>query len=309
MHPSLSSKMSHAFIHFQRGFTLVEAVIVIAVTGIVAAVVAVFIRMPVQGYMDSTARAELTDTADTALRRMARDLRLALPNSIRIKENGGRTYLEYLPTKTGGRYLAEEDEPTTGTVLSFTDAAQIAFDAIGSMPVGAQSIVKGDSIVVYNLGEDMEPANAYNCAGACNRAEVAAAPAANTNNSYRITLTANPFAAQPTPMTSPGRHFQVIESSAVTYVCDPAAGTLTRYWGYGIHKDQPINAAAALLSGGQRALLASGVTACGFSYDNVAGSLAAQRSGVVGLSLSLQVPGSDSGTVRLFHQVHVSNTP
>jgi len=51
----------------QVGFTLIEAIIVIAITGIVAAAVAMFIRLPVQGYVDSAARAELTDIADTAL--------------------------------------------------------------------------------------------------------------------------------------------------------------------------------------------------------------------------------------------------
>ncbi|HJW54946.1 MAG TPA: prepilin-type N-terminal cleavage/methylation domain-containing protein, partial [Burkholderiaceae bacterium] len=67
-----------------QGFTLLEAIIVIAITGIIAAVVAVFIVKPVQGYVDSARRAEMTDTADTALRRISRDLHLALPNSVRV---------------------------------------------------------------------------------------------------------------------------------------------------------------------------------------------------------------------------------
>ena len=56
----------------QGGFTLIEAIMVITITGILAAIVAVFIRTPVDGYIDSVARAELTDAADTALRRIAR---------------------------------------------------------------------------------------------------------------------------------------------------------------------------------------------------------------------------------------------
>src|SRR5205814_7956125 len=68
----------------QRGFTLLEAVLVIAMTGIVAAMVAVFIRAPVNAYVDQARRAELSDAADTALRRMAREVQRALPNSVRV---------------------------------------------------------------------------------------------------------------------------------------------------------------------------------------------------------------------------------
>ena len=60
-----------------RGFTLVEMVIVVVITAIIGAMVAVFIRLPVQGYIDANARAELADLADTATRRMARDIRRA----------------------------------------------------------------------------------------------------------------------------------------------------------------------------------------------------------------------------------------
>ena len=64
------------------GFTLIEAIVVIVITGIIASMVAVFIRTPVDGYLDAERRAGLTDIADTAVRRMARDIRLALPNSV-----------------------------------------------------------------------------------------------------------------------------------------------------------------------------------------------------------------------------------
>ena len=59
----------------------------IAIVGIIGAMVAVFIRSPVQSYVDSARRAELGDVADTALRRIIRDLRLALPNSVRVTES------------------------------------------------------------------------------------------------------------------------------------------------------------------------------------------------------------------------------
>ncbi|MEX1993814.1 MAG: prepilin-type N-terminal cleavage/methylation domain-containing protein, partial [Steroidobacteraceae bacterium] len=59
----------------QCGVTLIELIIVITITAIVAVGVSVFISRPIEGYVDAARRAELTDIADTALRRMTRDLR------------------------------------------------------------------------------------------------------------------------------------------------------------------------------------------------------------------------------------------
>ena len=66
------------------GFTLVEAIMMIVITGIIAGMVAVFIRSPVDAYLAAERRAAMTDEADLAARRMARDFRAALPNSIRM---------------------------------------------------------------------------------------------------------------------------------------------------------------------------------------------------------------------------------
>jgi MSHA biogenesis protein MshO len=291
----------------QRGFTLAEAVVVIAITGIVMAAVAIFIRLPVQGYIDSVARADVTDAADTALRRMARDIRLAVPNSVRITTAGGVTYLEFLLTKTGGRYLAEEDNPTdTAPILTFTAINPVTdsiFTVVGGVPTGAQAIAPGDKIVVYNLGPGQTPADAYQPSPNTNIAAVTAVNAANST----ITLATNPFTTQNPKMPSPGRRFDVVQTP-VTYACAPnaAGGTITRFSGYAIGPAQPNNMAAAPLAAAQSALLAAGVIGCVFSYDNSPGN---QRSGLVGLGLSLQTPNSASGTVVLFHQVHVSNTP
>ena len=86
----------------------------------------------------------LSDIADTALRRMGRELHAALPNSVRVSGN----YIEFLPTTMGGRYRKERDctAVCTGDALSFT-AADISFDVIGSLP---RAPAIGEEIVIYN---------------------------------------------------------------------------------------------------------------------------------------------------------------
>src|SRR5882724_11781791 len=87
-----------------RGFSLVELVVVIVVLGILGASVAVFINNPVRAYFATVRRAQLTDAADTTLRRMVRDLQTAVPNSIRITTSGSTLYLEFTPISDVGRY-------------------------------------------------------------------------------------------------------------------------------------------------------------------------------------------------------------
>ncbi|MFL6647500.1 MAG: prepilin-type N-terminal cleavage/methylation domain-containing protein, partial [Sulfurifustaceae bacterium] len=89
-----------------RGVSLVELIVVIVVSGIIAAIVGVFIVRPIEGYDAQVRRAELTDAAESALRRMQREIRRALPNSGRIVDegNGNGRVLELIPAIDGGRY-------------------------------------------------------------------------------------------------------------------------------------------------------------------------------------------------------------
>ncbi len=280
----------------QRGFTLVEMIVVIVITGILGGIVAMFIRAPMQGYVDSARRAEMTDIADTALRRITRDLRLALPNSVRVRGfvsgaagcNGTEAcYLEFIPTTGGGRYRTG----APGNTLDFT-AADSSFDVIGPMPAFAG----GESIVIYNLG--IAGADAYS------GNNLAACPVATPYCSNGI----NPLtlgAAKLFPFESPGQRFQVI-TTPVTYVCAPVAGgvggTLTRYWGYAIQVAQP-TALATLTSVNAGALLATNVSACSFVYD---ANVVAQRSGLVTMQLTIT---ENNESVTLYNAAHVSNVP
>ena len=267
----------------ELGFTLVEMIVVITITGILGGIVAMFIRAPMQGYVDSARRAEMTDIADTALRRITRDLRLSLPNSVRVTQAGAVYYLEFIPTSGGGRYRV--DPP--GNVLDFA-VADTSFDVIGPMP----TFTAGDSVVVYNLG--IAGASAYDV------------PATNRSTWASNTATTVTIAAKQFPFESPGNRFQVI-STPVTYVCAPVGGgtggSLTRYWGYAIQAAQPVNVLAAPLSTASHALLATNVGGCSITYD---ANVVAQRSGLVTMQLTITESGE---SVTLYNASHVSNVP
>ncbi len=251
------------------GFTLVEAIVVIVLTGVLAGAVAVFLVGPVKGYLDVARRAELTDIADTALRRIGRDLRLALPNSIRV--TAGNTAIEFIPVKSAGRYRA--DGP--GNFLDFSSAGDISFDVIGP----GVDIQASDSIVIYNLG--IAGADAY--PPGLNRR---AATSLGTNlSAVTFTGTGSQF-----PLSSPAARFHVV-ATPVSYIC--AGGVLTRYWNYAYGVTPPA---------GNSGVLASNVSSCRFTYE---AGVTAQNS-LVSLALAITKSGE---TVNLVQQVQVSNVP
>jgi MSHA biogenesis protein MshO len=263
-----------------RGFTLVELIVVITVTGILAAGAALFIRNPTQAYFDTESYANLTDRADTALRRMAREVHNALPNSVRVTTNGADTLLEFIPVKTAGRYRADVGVSGVDNPLDFSLNAD-TFDVLGN----AINISAGDRLVIYNLGTS--GADAYE--GSNIR------PLLTSGNLNTLSFNGGAF-----PLASPSSRFYVV-STAVTFACDMTNHQLLMYGGYAIQSAQPasISALNSLASPRQ---LAANVTTCQISY--LPGAL--QRSGIVTIYLTLS---QDLAKVNLVHQVNVVNSP
>lgn len=266
------------------GFTLIEMIMVITITGIIAGMVAVFIRAPVEGYVDSVRRAELTDQADVALRRMARDVRLALPNSLR--EVDPNQSFEFIMTKSGGRYRDESDG-SSGSGLNYLFSSTGSFDVLGT-PLPAMA--GGDFIVVYNLGAGYTPADAY--AGG----NVAVVGGTGVVTTSPVALSSNPFPTQTPRLPSPNARFQVVDAQeqVVRYVCDGTS--LQRQ----ICTMNPLNCTTpgATLAGG-----GTTTATCTIDYHSAANG----RSGMLYINLTLQDASGEQ--VTLFNQIHVDNSP
>lgn len=274
-----------------RGFTLIEMIVVLSILGILMAAVAIFIQRPMAGIIDMTRRAELADTADTALRRMQRDLQRALPNSVRVTSNGATQLIEFLPTISGGRYCAEAGTTVGGSAcaaLDFTSAAT-AFGFIGNLPGFDANQVS--EIAIYNLG--IEGADAY-------RGDNTASCNVDVSNN-----TINMVGSKAFPYPSPGNRFQLI-GKPVSYVCAPATsggdgtGTLMRVTGYNKQATQPT--APASLTNASSHLLASRVAGCAIDYQQAA----IDQNGLLTLTLTIQ---RNNEKVTLTHAIAIHNVP
>jgi MSHA biogenesis protein MshO len=263
----------------QHGFTLVELVMVIVIMGVISGIVAVFMRSPIEAYFSTVRRAAMADAADLTVRRMARDIRKALPNSLRTPS---ASCIEFIPTKTGGRYRA--DEASGG--LSFS-AAVTSFNMLGSNAAlpSDQRIAANDVVVVYNLG--ISGSDAY---AADNTARVSATP----TESGSPPETSIPIDSTQFPLASGSSRFHVVPSAekVVAYVC--SAGNL-----YRTVNSTNFNSTNCQPTG---PLLASKVSSCSFDYSGSD----LQRNAVLRMALQMTDAGE---TISLQHQVNVSNTP
>lgn len=266
-----------------RGFTLIELVMVIALTGIIAAIIAVFIPGPIDAYHDQVRRAELIDSAEMALRRIARDVRRAVPNSVRI--GGGGTALQVIEGLEGSRYrlrpgpgVASQDQR-----LRFNNTDD-AFNVVGPF-----SAVSGAyRLVIYNLG--IVGADAWAGDDVITPGGTTVTVAADTApNEQRVTLSA----AHQFPLQSPRQRI-FITDTVIGYLC--TGGQLLRL-------EQPatdIETSSPTDAGGD--IVARDVTGCQFEYDPGT----ATRSALVTLRITL---ARDGETVTLMHQLHVDNAP
>jgi MSHA biogenesis protein MshO len=123
---------------YQTGFTLIELIAVITVLAIVATIGSQLVARAVQSYSDSQERVKLTQRSRQAVERMARQIRAALPYSIRVT-NGGAC-LQFLPVAGGGNYLDPVPDVANGATATATiDTApyNVDFGSAEYMTIGA----------------------------------------------------------------------------------------------------------------------------------------------------------------------------
>lgn len=292
-----------------RGFTLIELIIVVAITGVMAVSFVVFVRPMVQSYFAAQQRSQLADIADQGMRTMLADVRRAVPNSIRIV---GNQCFELVPSVGGGRYRMGPDvtndtpsgcasgSSSTCSAWIDTTTTTTVFDALsitGTAPAAS------DWIVVDNQnGNDVYTGS--------NRATVSSVSTPTTTQGVlRINIPSTQFHQG----YAEGR-FQTVSASepAVSYVCSGADGTLdskgdgkgtiyriTRSFVSTYPSSCPSTTGALVVG-----TVATKVLSCNFIYDANHG--ATQQSGFLWLEFEV-VRNNESAHMGV--GAHVSNVP
>jgi MSHA biogenesis protein MshO len=311
------------------GMTLIEMVMVIVLLGILGSSFGLFIVPMVNGYNAQVQRAGLVDAGESALRRMARDIRIAVPNSVRVTSPtaSGGFALEMIPTVDGGRFcatglvdcgsLAGGLSPTDRQVLDVT-AADAEFDIIGCFQDSDFKTAAAAGTTSYRLVVGNKADEVYTDTGtpkvitpSSTTLTMAADPTGGTCGSsgarHHLTLGAShkfcPDAtADDCNSRTPRQRVFVVKAAEapVSYICDLTASpkTLKRYWNYTFPATQPTSAPG----GSTSALLASGVKTCSVTSS----TSDVQNTGIVVIRLELEDGSSES--VTLMHQAQIDNS-
>lgn len=268
------------------GFTLVELVMVIALAGLVAVMVGSVISRPMQSFVDQSRRSELVDLAATALNRMARDIRLAVPNSVRI--NGGA--LEFLRAPVGGRYRANllnnlrQDPPVCA-------ANPCIIPVLGPLPLNELTLPARLWMVIYSVGS---PGAGNSVWPPLDNASSVISPLVT------VSLTGSDLSLADAAMAA-GFRFRYASPQHRFFLADRVVGYLCQ--------DSKLLRAefgnlAASYDYNNAAVLTDSVDCANSSFTYAPGTNT--HSGLVTLRLTL-VQGGD--TISLLQQVHVDNAP
>lgn len=196
-----------------KGFTLIELVTVLVLLGVLSVGISGFIGVTTQIYVDVTTRDELISSARFSIERLNRELRGALPNSIRTLSSGNSQCVEFTPAKLSAVYtqLAVAPDPASDqiNIVRFFDTSLYS-DSL--------------DVIVYPLTPDDVYNSSDRRASIDNLNQVA-------GNEWVLTLSAS----KQFPQNSPTSRVYFIESPVAYCVTTDSAGlngSLTRHQGY-----------------------------------------------------------------------------
>ncbi|MCO4799935.1 MAG: type II secretion system protein [Colwelliaceae bacterium] len=136
----------------QYGFTLIELVIVMVLLGVLSVGVSSFLKFGTQIYSETSARDQIISSARFAVERLNRELRHALPNSIRLKN--ASQCIEFIPIVESTIYteipVAPELATNEMTVIKFDDSLFNNTLSAVVYPLSPNDLYNGTDLFVNN---------------------------------------------------------------------------------------------------------------------------------------------------------------
>jgi len=109
-----------------RGFTLIELIIVIIILAIVAGFSFQFVGIGARMFTTGVERLQTIEKSRFAAERVTRELRNAVPNSIRIRSSDGTQCLEFSPVRTVGTYYDAPIRPQRSDQMTLVTLSSLS---------------------------------------------------------------------------------------------------------------------------------------------------------------------------------------
>ncbi len=261
-----------------KAFSLLELIIVLVLMSILAISLSGLTRDSVSSYIDAKDRNRLGQSSKWIIEKISREVREALPQSLRTGSLAGYHCLEFMAILNASSYL---NLPATGSISQFnavnynllnTNASYVAI-----MPVNTGSVYAGGSLAaVASINQDPQDPN-----------QVVINLSAATNFTNR----------------SPQRRFYLL-TTPISYCLNDLTGQMYRYANYPLSINQPIPPAGGSLVG-------ENLSANPWVFNYLSGTLS--RSGLLQINLHSQnrsrgLSGNQE-SIDLFQEVHIRNVP
>tara|TARA_B110001454_G_scaffold29420_1_gene28760 strand:- start:22202 stop:23053 length:852 start_codon:yes stop_codon:yes gene_type:complete len=283
MNITQQKRLMSSLVRNKRGFTLIELIMVIVVLGIISIGSLSFISNSAQGLVDTAERQAIASTATIAIEKVLREVRRALPNSVRTFPDGGNECLELVPILHSSEYVSI---PTASAATSFES---IKFVTANGTESGYVAVYPNSLMSVYGNNESVSATTAT--------ASTVGIPSADLQ-----TLTFAAAATYRFPTESPRKRFFLVDQP-ISF-CDDADGRLWRYQNYGFNLD---STSSLPTSGTNRVLIADSLKTNSLKFNIIPAQL--QRNSVVRMSLIIERGGLSAEQVDITQEVQLRNVP
>ncbi|WP_144392395.1 prepilin-type N-terminal cleavage/methylation domain-containing protein [Pleionea sediminis] len=262
-----------------NGFSLIELVIVIVLLSVVTLTVTTIFTDTTENYLQSEERLSMASSSRLAVERISREIREAMPNSVRVSSNN--LCVEFVPILAATQY---ETLPTStaDTSLRIIEAdASTELSGLSTSSLFVMVIPLNSSEVYDTSSGHVATVSAFSKLG---------------SNITEVTISSTQFLRE-----SPQRRIFFV-SEPVSFCVD--GSNLNRYESYGFSLSQPFPSAMGAANLIINKVLSSnnGNPVSVFTYS----SGALNRSGILLMNLLFQ---GRNEVIQLDHEVHIRNFP